>query len=149
MAEEKTPTPQERLAERQAQREQRKEERAAKRAEQELVDLDALEELEAEHGMGAISQTPIDYVEGLPTVVYARTPTTAEMARFRATIKPKRDGKSGDLAQAKADLADICLLYPERSVYDQMCDRFPSLKPLVGEACLVASSGRADAQAKF
>lgn len=141
-----TSDPDKMLEELKAARAERKE--AARRAQvvQEVADLTALEELEAEHGVHALVQTPVEkQVPGLPMLVVSRVPRPPEIKRFRATVK----AEDGEMHKARAELSDICLLYPEREVYDKLCTVYPSLKAVIADGLVVAAAGRMTRDAKF
>ena len=144
-----TKTAQERLADRQKARADARAELAEPKAEQELSDLDALEALEAEHGADRLAQVDIAHAPGFPTVAVVRTPNAPEMKRFRDTAKGI-GGRDGDYPKAQEELADTCVVYAsDREVYQKLVERFPSLKPLLAEKCILLAAGREQARAKL
>lgn len=112
-----------------------------------LIDLEHLDQLEQEHGDSCVTYLKIDR-DGLPTMAIARCPSAFEVKRFRAAVMPKGDKDKPDPVPAAEQVATSCLLYPEREVFDQMCQVVPSLRQQLGAAALELATGKTKAEGK-
>lgn len=138
-------TAQERLAARRREREKQAADTAEQQAEQELLDLDAIESLESEHGAAALGQVEVKYTPGLPTVVVVRTPKRVEIKRFREECK----APNADIQEAQDKLADVCVLYPAPEVRPELWEKYPGIKAMVAQKCILLAAGHAETRAKF
>ena len=132
------------LEEIQAKRAARQETLAKQADEQKAIDFQALDDAEIKYGDGNITFVELPFVEsGTVTLVIARTPKPAEIARFRARVKPKRGGDPVDATEASIELAAVCQVYPERERYDAIVEARPGITTLLAKLCVDLSAGEA------
>lgn len=135
--------------------EETEERRAARKAEhqkrrdaQYAIDLEALDMLEVEHGDDLVVRVDTDrYAEGQPTMVVLRLPTAPERKRYEAMVKGKGK-KEGDPLGAAALVADSCRLYPEKEVFEDLCETFTGLKLNCGVQAVKAAQGQVHEEGK-
>lgn len=112
-----------------ARRQARKDAAEAGRAAREVVDLEALADIEDEHD-GELAVLALPFLsDDLPVRVAARRPKPAEMARYRAKVRPAKDGSPGDPIAAAEQLAAVTRVYPPRTEegdaqYRKVCETF-------------------------
>lgn len=111
-----TPTAAERIASVEARRQKLREGHAAAHAEQLAIDMEALVELEAEHGFDQILRIDLSAWKagvGAATMVAARVPLASESVfrRFEQTVSKAKSGTSS-AHDASQTLARSCLVYP-------------------------------------
>lgn len=138
----------EKIAEIELRRTERKKANDAKRDEQQIIDLEAIEELEIELGEGAVAIVEIpEFTPGCVTMVAARSPNTAEVKRYRfmASDKPgkRNDVVPGDAVGAAEQLAETCLKYPDAEAFDKVCAERPGLKAQLGTFAVQLVLGKA------
>jgi len=95
------------------------------RKQQLALDLRALLDATTEHGVGQVIRLDLRFFEpGLPTMVLARPQTRPEQKRHddMATLKGV-----GNVLKAARLLADSCLVYPSREVFDQILAKAPGV----------------------
>lgn len=134
----------------------RAEQRAAATAgaeDQEATDLEAIVELEAQHGFNNVAVLELPYLgEGLPVRVAVRAPTAAEFKRYRAKCVPMKDGRNneipGDPFAAAEQLAATCFVYPARDVLDTLCAARPGLLVQLGVQAAKLASAEEERQGK-
>lgn len=120
----------------------------SKRDDQRATDLEALDALETEHGLARVSSVDVPYTPGLPTLAAVRCPTEAEIKRYRARVRPRKDGTT-DLQAAAEEMAESCLIYPaDAAVYAQMQAMVPGLHGQLGVEALGLAVGKAAAEGK-
>jgi hypothetical protein len=141
-----------------ATQEEIEERRAKRRAELAKVekeqfekDLEALDELEIEHGHGTIgSAKTAHFVPGLPTRVFFRTPKGPEYTRYteqygRATDKKSTAGQRDALTL----LGKTCWLYPkDDDTKKALAETFPGLLVSVGLAASKKAEAETEAEGK-
>jgi hypothetical protein len=137
------------IAEIQARRDARKDAAAAASTAQHLVDLEAIDKLESEPDCGelAVLRLP-SHTPGLPVLAAARAPRPVEVKRYRDSVKPNRKGDPPDYAAAATQLAAIVRVYPDKEVYEAMCEACPGLPVQLGTAALELVTARDAAAGK-
>jgi len=126
-------------------RAKKRKERDAAEAEQFAIDLEALEALEDEHGIGVIgSVKTARFVPGLTTRVFFKPPTEAQYNRYTEQYGRATDKKStGGQRDALKLLAQSCWVYPkEDEIRKALVEAFPGL--LVSVGLEVAKAGEAE-----
>ena len=148
------PTAAERIAAALAKREQLKTSEADARAEQYAVDLEALVDLEGEHGFDRIVRVDVGVWQpgkGAATMVVAKAPRGSEKVfkRFEEKIaKAKKDGSTAVL-DAHHELAISCLVYPsDKKLLDATLDIAPGLLSHVANEIVKAVQGSAEDEKK-
>lgn len=146
-------TPEERIAAAQARRDALKAAEAAAFAEQQATDLEALVELEAEHGFERIVRVDLTGWKsgsGAATMVVGRVPLKSEsfFKRFVDTVaKPNSDN-----VKATETLADACVVYPNRKdhpeLYAATMELAPGVLASVGLQIVKAAQGRTEEEKK-
>lgn len=131
------------------------ERRAARKAEvkalhdaQRAVDLDAITDLEIEHGDANVGVIHVGYVEGLPSCVACRTPKPVELKRFRVRVTPKNDKDRPDSATAAEELAAVCRIYPDDATYAKLCEARPGLAIQLGSKAVALATGKEESEGK-
>jgi hypothetical protein len=113
------------------------------------LDLERLDSLECEHGDGRVAHLEVPYESAdLPTIAVVRCPSPPEIARYRARVKPRKDGKPVDTIAAAEELADSCLVYPEGEVAARLYAARPGLKVQLGSAAVRLATGREEHEGK-
>jgi hypothetical protein len=121
----------------------------AARLAQSDIDLDALDDAKAKYGDTNVTVLHVPHIEGFPTFVLGRVPSTVEIKRYRDTIKPNKDNSPGDPVRACEQLAAVCRIYPESAdVYKEMLDARPAIHVQLGGQCALLAAGSAEAQSK-
>ena len=107
------------------------------------IDEESLDNLEIEYGDNMIGVQQVKYVSGQATMVIVRGPSSPETQRYRATVAKAQNVKAHDAARkasivskALDDLAASCVLYPDKELFELMCDQRPGLKHLVGNKAI-------------
>jgi hypothetical protein len=141
-----------RLAEIEAARAKRRADSDRARDEQKATDLEAISELEIEHGDTNISTLECPYTPGLPVMLAVRTPKPAEMKRYRDGCKPDKNGRSDALGPAIL-LAEICRVYPPRdedgtALYARVCEARPGVNVQLGVLAVKLAAGKAEDEGK-
>jgi hypothetical protein len=136
------------VSEIQARRDARKAAAKEEHEAQLALDLEAVDALEAERGDTNVAVVSIPHTSGLPTLFAVRTPSPAETKRYRARVKPGKEGEPGDYEGAAAEIGAVCLAYPEREVYEQMVAARPGITTQAGLAALKLASGHAESEGK-
>jgi hypothetical protein len=120
---------------------------------QEIVDLEAIAELEAEHGFDRV--LPVKLIGWKPgadaaTHIAVRVPLKREslIKRYESQItKPK-----ADLAAALHTLAEACVVYPDRKtqkdLYEATMELAPGILSKSGGLIVKAVEGKADEEKK-
>lgn len=131
------------------------ERRAARKAEarkayeaQRVVDLDAIDALEIEHGDSNVGVINVPHTDGMPTCVAVRCPKPAELKRFRSRIKPKHEKDHPDNEAAAEELAKTCRVYPGPDAFEALCVARPGLAVQLGSKAIALSTGNAEAEGK-
>ncbi len=146
-------TPQERIAIAQSKREALRTLEANAHAEQQATDIEALVELEAEHGYDRVLR--VDLVgwkpeAGASTMVIARVPLRSEsfVQRFEKSISTPK----ADVLKAWHLLAEACIVYPSRkdapALYEATMELAAGITSKVGELIVKAVQGKADEEKK-
>ncbi len=119
---------------------------------QRAIDISAVDELEILHGDSNVKLINIPHTSGRPTCVACRVPTHNLMKRYRSRVKPGKDARNRekeiDYAGAAEELGASCVIYPEKSVFDAICDERPGLLTQVGMHCLDLGTGHEEAEGK-
>lgn len=112
-------------------RAERKGDTAKARREQLVIDLEALDALEVEHGESCLRTLEVaGFVKGLPTMVIVKSPGgTAFYKRYQD--KARRAGKNAEaIGAAQDELAISCIVYPaDPAVKKAMFEAFPGTVP--------------------
>lgn len=147
------PTPEERIKAAQERRDAQASVEKAAHTEQFADDMEAIADLEAEHGYGRIRCIHLDGWKpghGAATLVAARVPLKSESVfkRYESQItKPK-----ADVVSALHTLAEACVVYPSRKdakeLYEATMDLAPGVMSMVGQKIVEAVQGRADEEKK-
>jgi hypothetical protein len=132
------------------------ERRAARKAETRAAyeaaraaDIDAITDLEIEHGDSNVGVINLPFLAGLPTCVAVRCPKPAELKRFRVRVTPKHEKDRPDAAEAAAELAATCRIYPaDKDVYERLCAARPGLASQLGGKAVELATGNAEAEGK-
>lgn len=131
-----------------AKRAARKASLEAQRDEQRAIDLEAVYNLETEHGDNGVAVLNVPYTPGLPTLCAARKPTAPEMKRYRDRCRPRKDGAQIDGVPPAEELAACCRVYPSDVVYaDMLADR-AGIHVQLGVEALKLAAGSAEAEGK-
>lgn len=109
----------------------RKAKAAEARNAQFALDLEAIDQLEIEHGDGNIAFLEVPFTDGLPVLVACRTPKPAEMKRYRSRLDVK-PGKKPDTVAAAEELASVVRVYPDPEVYAELCAARPGVHVQLG-----------------
>jgi hypothetical protein len=126
------------------------------RAEQEATDLEALVDLEAEHGFDRILRVNLRGWKkgvGAATMVIARVPERKEsfFKRFEQTISKAKEG-SGARLDALHALAEACIVYPnkktQKELYDATMELASGITSHVGSEIVNWSQGKAAEEKK-
>ncbi len=107
--------------------------------EQLVTDLTALDAFETELGDSNVAFLKLPFSPGLPVHMIARKPTKGELARYRARVKPKREGKEPEKTPTEAceEVADACVIYPsEEGLYERLCAERPGARAQLGQLAL-------------
>lgn len=131
------------------------ERRAARKAEarkayeaQRVVDLDAIDSLEIEHGDSNVGVINVPFSAGMPTCAAVRCPKPAEMKRFRTRCTPRHEKDHPDSAAACEELARTCRIYPEPEAFESLCAARPGLAVQLGSKAVALATGNAEAEGK-
>ena len=137
----------EQIEKRRAERKRRTEAEALKQREIDLAAIDALEE---EHGDTNITVLEVPFAPGLPTLVAARTPTEAEIKRYRHRLKRKKaDAPPPDTQAAAEELAASCRVYPpDGEVYAELLSKRPGVHLQLGVAAANLALASAESEGK-
>lgn len=127
-----------------ARREARRQAHEAARAEQRGKDMGALDQLEDEHGYGAVRAVePARWMPGLPSLVVVKAPDPAQFKRWRDRLRGEAAKEArGDLAKPTEELADVCVVYPDAGAYARMREASPGLHLSVGNAAAALATGK-------
>lgn len=115
---------------------------------QRVLDVEAIDALEAEHGDSSVGVINVPHTEGLPTCVAVRCPKPVELKRFRVRVTPKNDKDKPDAAEAAAELAAVCRIYPDADTYARLCDARPGLATQLGSKAVDLATGKAESEGK-
>lgn len=131
------------------------ERRAARKSEarrayetQRVIDLDAIDALEVEHGDSNVGVINVPFSDGLPTCAAVRCPKPAELKRYRTRVTPKHEKDHPDTAAAAEELAKTCRIYPEPEAFDALCLARPGLAVQLGSKAVTLATGNAEAEGK-
>lgn len=113
--------------------------------EQEIADLEAINELEIQHGDSNISVLRVPFSPGLPVLLAVRTPKEPEVKRFRARVKSEDKDQQ---TAAAAEIGEACLVYPSREVFAQLAKIRTNLPVDAGTSALKLSVASKDAEGK-
>ena len=116
------------IAEIEKARDERKAAQAAERLEQEAIDLDAIDTLEAAEGCSLFTMSSNGFRPGVPVKIAFRTPKPVEYKRY-CDMVGKAQAQNDPLARRKAQelLAAACLVYPTGDAQKSMLDAFPGV----------------------
>jgi hypothetical protein len=132
----------------QAKRAERK--AAMKRAEDfaKAADLEAISDLEEQYGDSSVAVIHVPFTPGLVTACAVRCPTPVELKRYRSRITPKDQKHVPDYTTAAEELAETCLVYPEREAFAKVCEARPGLKVQLGVLASDLGVGKAEREGK-
>ncbi len=120
---------------------------------QRATDMQALDDLEVEHGDTNVCRVDVPYTPGLPTMAVARLPKGIELKRYRSALKV--DGQKVDVAaanEAAALLGKTVVVYPDpkteegKAMFSLMCEARPDLASQLGSRATKLASGKAEAE---
>lgn len=135
-----------------ARREARKAAQRKAADDQLALDLEAIDAIETQLGDGNVAVVRLPYAPGLPAAAAVRCPKPAELKRFRDRVSPQKDSRNRevqpDTAKAAEELAAVCLVYPEREAYEQLCAARPGLAAQLGGAAVKLAVGAEEAEGK-
>lgn len=119
---------------------------AATRA-QRKTDLAEVVALTKSLGAGNVRVVDFEYIPGLPTLVVYGTPKKPEIRRYRDRM---REGeKPGEKSvEAAEELGMLVARYPERKVFEAMCEARPAFKAQVGQLALGLALGKSKDEGK-
>lgn len=129
---------------------------AAAFAEQQVNDLEALVELEAEHGFGRVIKIDIGgwkAGEGAATLVVVRVPRARDafFKRYEETVTKAKEGTTARLEAAHM-LTESCLLYPskkdQKELYDATFDLAAGIRTHLAIEISKAVQGSAEEEKK-
>ncbi len=141
MSEEKELSP---LEQKKAERDKKAAEFKAAREAQELIDLTAIMDLETEHGHESMTVLDVPFTPGFPVKIAARLPLPQEIKRYRARVR----GKDPDAIAAAEEVADVALIYPDKTTFDAMCAARTGIKAPLGVAALKLASAKSESEGK-
>lgn len=131
------------------------ERRAARKAEarrayeeQRAKDLDAITELEIEHGDSNVGVINVPFSDGLPTCAAVRCPKPAELKRFRSRVTPKHEKDHPDAAVAAEELAATCRVFPDETAFARLCAARPGLAAQLGAKAVDLATGKSESEGK-
>lgn len=140
------------LAAVEAKREKRKAEAEKAYRARLAVDLEAIDELEAQLGDCNVATIRVNSPEGLPCAVACRCPKPVEIKRFREESGERKDARNrevkGDMAAALEKLALVCLVYPDREVYANLLAARPGLGTQLGKEAVKLAVGAEESEGK-
>lgn len=132
-------------------RAERREKHDKARSEQEAIDLEAIDALEAIEGTPLRTMTANEFTVGVPYRIAFRTPSPAEYKRYCDQVGIAK-AKNDPLAQRKAMelLAAVCLSYPAKDSEPliALLQASPGLLLSVGLQCSMAAELRAEDEGK-
>lgn len=146
----------EKRAEIQAKRDALRAKEAEAHEEQELVDLEILADLEAEHGYERVKRIDIGGWKpgcGAATMVIARIPLASEsyFKRFEMDVSKAKPGSDAVLG-AHHQLARVCLVYPtkdkHKDLHEATFELAPGLLSHIAHVIVKAVQGKADEEKK-
>lgn len=129
-------------------RAKRKAEARAAYEAQRVVDVEAVDALEIEHGDTNVGVIIVPHSAGLPTCAAVRCPKPAELKRYRVRVTPKHEKDHPDTAAAAEELADICRIYPDKDTYTKLCAARPGLAVQLGARAVNLATGKSEAEGK-
>jgi hypothetical protein len=139
----------EKLAALETRREERKERLREQEAEQVLLDLEAIDALELEVGDSNVSVVNVPFSPGMPARAAVRTPTSAELKRYKDRIRPRgAEHRAGDSIGAAEELGRACVKYPAGNDLAELLEARPGLPMQLGLAALALSKGQSEAEGK-
>lgn len=117
---------------------------------QEAIDIEAITDLEIEHGVSNVSVIWAAHSPGLPCAIAVRTPNPNEIKVYRAGIRidPHPKARAPDFQKAAEDLAARCRIYPTKEQYESLCELRPGIAGQVGKAASDLATGREQDDAK-
>jgi len=134
------------IAEIQARREQRKAELEAQRLAQRAKDLEAVDALEEQHGMGRVVVSDLEfYTPGLPTLVAMLVPNRNQFKRYQDMCAEKKPTAAALAAEL---IGDSCLCYPDKDTHQRVRDAHPGIHVVAATAAIQASAGHREAEGK-
>lgn len=131
-----------------AKRAARKAELAKQEEAQAVVDLEALDALEVEHGDACVKSVDVPFTPGLTTIAIVRRPKTPEVKRYQDRIKPQASGQRIDPIKASEEVGLACMVYPVGEQRDALLAALPGLPVLLGNTALAISTGKAAEEGK-
>jgi len=132
-----------------AKREARKAELAKKYNEQRAIDLEAIDELEIEHGDSNIRVVDVPFTPGLPTCFAGKCPSPDLVKRYRTRVSPKKDGSTDASPMAAAqEVGAACRVYPDAETWAKLLAARPGIDVQLGLEVLRLAAGRAQEEGK-
>lgn len=129
-------------------RRERKEALQAQADEQRAADLEAVNELEVEHGDTNVVMLDVPFTPGLPTCIAARTPNDAEIKRYRHRLRAHKEGEKPDTVRAAEELADLVRIYPDADAYSKLRAARPGIHVQLGSAAVKLAAAREESEGK-
>lgn len=112
---------------------------------QRAVDLEALDELEIEHGDANVASLDVPFAVGQVTLVAVRLPKPAEVKRFRARVKDTGRKKADPVAGTE-ELGESCAIYPAAEALQALLAERPAVLSQMGVAALKLATANAEAE---
>jgi hypothetical protein len=120
----------------------------ADRNEQLLIDMEALEKAEDDHGIGRVVRVDMNgWKQGTPTMVLCRLPSTDELREYHESVH-KNKGDARTALVAAENIARTLLLYPDRPTLVVMSQRCGDIVSTAGAKAVVVAQGKVAAEGK-
>jgi hypothetical protein len=113
-----------------------------------VVDLEAIDSAEEKYGPENVTTLRVPYVEGLPVVLAARTPTPAEVKRYRDRVRERPGKAPPDHVAANEELGTTCVVYPSREVLARIAEARPTVVGQLGVMAIELGMGEAERRGK-
>lgn len=113
-----------------------------------VIDLTEVNKLEEEHGDGNVVIVNLaKFTPGLPSLLALKPPSPPQLKRYQDMCSGKGQKKGDPLAAAHL-VADTCLLYPDKDIYEKILEESPGIKAIAGVAAVTRSAGSAEEEGK-
>lgn len=113
----------------------------AAQAEQDVIDLEALDAAEELYGHRRVATVTIPFKEGLPRTLVVRTPAPREHKRFN-DLREKQERKAVEF------LTDDCVVYPAGDARNAVWEANPGARENCAVVAVKLAQGRAADDAK-
>lgn len=113
---------------------------------QALIDETAIDEIEERLGYGNVAALTVAHVPGLPTRLAVRAPKSGELKRYRDRLRPQKDRRNREIEPdafgAAEELAEVCLVYPDKETYERLLVARPAAAMQLGVIASRLGSGK-------